>query len=87
MTDPSREYDHAYARRPASIDRRNRSHLGHKTQYVYDADNNRTKIIDKNGRETAFTYDGQGNVLSRTDAKKGVTTLKYNALNDPDAYC
>lgn len=51
-----------------------------------------TSITDKNGKETSFTYDKFGNVLSITDPRGTVTTYSYNypdseGLNDdyPDS--
>ena len=59
--------------------------------YAYDDDMNRTKIIDRNGGVTDFTYDLRGNVLTTTDPNDpedendgGVTVVTYTDVRFPD---
>lgn len=59
--------------------------------YAYDANNNRTSIVDRNGNVTSFAYDSRGNVTSTTDPNDpadgndgGITAVEYNDSNFPD---
>ena len=40
-----------------------------------------TKIIDPLGGETTFTYDGNGNLLTLTDARSKTTTWTYDDMD------
>ena len=58
--------------------------------FEYDALGRLAKEIDANGKATQYTYDANGNRLSRTDALGNKTRYSYDALNrltsltDPD---
>ena len=65
--------------------------LGTPVQYGYDGMFNRNRIIDRNGRITAFAYDPKGNVTSATEADDpndphdgGVTIVEYPDPNNPN---
>jgi RHS repeat-associated protein len=45
--------------------------------YVYDAVGNRTSVTDRNGKTTDFTYDGRGNLLTKTDPQIDPQTPRY----------
>jgi RHS repeat-associated protein len=48
---------------------------GHKTKYIYDAENEQTKTEAANGAITETEYDSAGQVVGQTDADKH--TIKY----------
>jgi RHS repeat-associated protein len=51
--------------------------------YRYDPDTlGRTSAYDPNGHTTMWTYDGAGNLTSRTDGLGRLTTLTYNGLRE-----
>ncbi len=52
--------------------------LNHVTSYTYDADGNRLTQTDATGTVT-YTYDGLGQVLTRTNQMNGVTTNTFDA--------
>ena len=51
--------------------------------YVWDANNNRTKLTDKRGFAWQYTYDSMGNMLTRKDPYLNTTTFTYNTHNFP----
>jgi len=51
------------------------------TDYEHDAINQRTRIIDALGQETAFGYDGNGNLVLLTDPKDQATAFEYYENN------
>ncbi len=62
--------------------------LGHEKRFEYDAAFNVTKTVDGNGNETAMSYDGNGNMLTRT-APAPLSygeTWTYTAKNDVATY-
>lgn len=55
--------------------------------YAYDSAGNRASITDRNGKITDFTYDPQGNLLTKTDPQVGtspryVTSFQYDSKNN-----
>ncbi|MBU0640926.1 MAG: hypothetical protein KKB50_18845 [Planctomycetes bacterium] len=65
--------------------------MGAPVEYEYDGMFNRNRIIDRNGRVTAFAYDPRGNVTSATEADDpndphdgGVTAVTYPDPEDPN---
>lgn len=50
---------------------------GYDVEYVYDADNNVTELIDANGNTTQYTYDTKGNRLTETDPLLNTVTYTY----------
>lgn len=58
------------------------------TVSVFDPAGNRLSFTDGNGRTTDFTYDGSGNMLTKTDPQvdlqtpRYVTTFEYDAKNN-----
>ncbi|HEY3567277.1 MAG TPA: DUF6531 domain-containing protein [Thermoanaerobaculia bacterium] len=51
--------------------------------YRYDPDTlGRTSAFDPNGHTMMWTYDGAGNLTSRTDGLGRLTTLTYNGLRE-----
>ena len=67
---------------------RQRDPLGNETTYAYDADFNLTAITDPRGKTTTQTWDGAGNLLTRTAPAPltYVQTWTYNARNDVATY-
>ena len=55
--------------------------LGHHTLVAYTPLNLVATITDAKGGETAFTYDGNGNLLTLTDPRTAVTTYTYDDLD------
>jgi YD repeat-containing protein len=55
--------------------------LGHRTQQEYDALNWLTKVVDPFGNLTTFGSDPNGNLLSVTDARNGLTEYAYNTMD------
>lgn len=55
--------------------------IGPATQFEYDANGNRTRIIDPLGRTTSYAYDALNRLVASTDAAGGVTALGYDGLN------
>lgn len=55
---------------------------GYSSYYTYDAAGNRTEAKNKNGNITRYGYYN-GNVTSKTDPHDGVTSITYNADNNP----
>ena len=55
--------------------------LGHSMQVEYDpVFNNPTKITDKNGKVTIYTYDTHGNLTAKTNALGQTTTFTYDGF-------
>lgn len=52
------------------------------TQFEYDGNQNRTKIIDANLNETTFTYDEENRLYQVTDAENNVTEYAYDDNNN-----
>ena len=50
--------------------------------YTYDARHNVASITDENGVTTYFTYNDVNDVISKTDALGGITTLTYEPVNN-----
>jgi len=59
--------------------------LGHSVELFYDADLNVVKEVDERGFATTMTYDGRGNMLSRTSPAplSDVETWTYNSKDQP----
>lgn len=53
-------------------------HQAHVTQFQYDANGNRKKVIDAELKETSYLYDERDLLFTVTDAKGGVTTYSYD---------
>jgi YD repeat-containing protein len=70
-----REYD-ALNRLYKSIGAQNQT-----TQYGYDANGNRTQVIDPLGRTTTSAYDGLHRLIRLTDPGNGVTQYAYDGQN------
>ncbi|MBI3661256.1 hypothetical protein HY230_12400 [Candidatus Acetothermia bacterium] len=51
---------------------------GSTTRFEYDEKGNLTKIIDALGNSTQMTYDGRGQLLTRTDASGNTTRFVYD---------
>ncbi|HEX4932900.1 MAG TPA: RHS repeat-associated core domain-containing protein, partial [Gemmatimonadaceae bacterium] len=51
------------------------------TRFEYDALNQVTKVIDALAGETTFTYDGNGNLLTLTDARGHTTAWTYDPMD------
>ena len=51
------------------------------TLYQYDGRNLVTKVVRSSGDEELYTYDGNGNMLTKTDADGYVTEYTYNSLD------
>ncbi len=51
--------------------------------YVWDANNNRTKVTDKRGFAWQYTYDSMGNMLTKKDPYLDTLTYTYNGHNFP----
>ena len=51
------------------------------TLYQYDGRNLVTKVVRSSGDEELYTYDGNGNMLTKTDADGYVTEYSYNSLD------
>lgn len=49
-------------------------------QYVYDADNNLTRVVDANGNAAVYSYDN-GNLVYQRDAEGNVIRRSYDANN------
>jgi YD repeat-containing protein len=49
------------------------------TQYFYDANGNRTRVINAEGHSTWFVYDASNRVLQTIDALGGVTENTYDS--------
>jgi RHS repeat-associated protein len=62
--------------------------LGALTSYGYDAAFNRTSVTDPRGNTTTLTYDGRGNLLTRTAPAplSFVETYTYDAANNVRSY-
>lgn len=58
--------------------------LGNETSFGYDNDLNRTSVTDPRGKTTTMTYDGRGNMLSRTAPAplSHEETFTYDAKNN-----
>lgn len=66
-------------RRPRSANRF--AAVGPLTQYQYDANGNRTQLIDPLGRATAYAYDALNRLADATDPAGGRTAYGYDALD------
>jgi RHS repeat-associated protein len=53
------------------------------TSYKYDANNNRSSVIDPELHETKYQYNYQGQVTKVTDARSKDTTYQYDANGCP----
>lgn len=62
--------------------------LGNMQRYAYDEDLNIKKVINERGNSTMMTYDGRGNLLTRTAPAPlfYTETWSYNARNDVTSY-
>lgn len=62
--------------------------LGNRTVYIHDAALNLVELTDAAGRTWRMTYDGRGNLLSRTAPSplSFVERWTYTAANDVDTY-
>jgi RHS repeat-associated protein len=63
--------------------------LGDTVQYAYgDADLNQTSVTDARGNTTTMTFDGRGNMLTRTAPSplSYQESWMYNTNNDPTSY-
>ena len=67
---------------------RQRDPAGNETLYTYDADFNLTASTDPRGKTTTQTWDGAGNLLTRSPPAplSYVQTWTYNARNDVATY-
>ncbi len=54
---------------------------GNLTQFIYSSTNSEM-IVDPLGRTNSFVYDGNGNVLIKTNALNQVTTMAYDVNNN-----
>lgn len=58
---------------------------GHTTTFVYNAFGKLIKVLDPlsatTGKDTTYTYDEAGNLLTKTDRKGQTTTYTYDKLN------
>ncbi|WP_432199761.1 polymorphic toxin-type HINT domain-containing protein [Erythrobacter sp. W53] len=52
------------------------------TRYFYDGLGNVTTVQDPNGKNTTFTYDETGRVLTETNSEGGVTSYEYNSFGE-----
>ncbi|WP_379551794.1 LysM peptidoglycan-binding domain-containing protein [Qipengyuania sp. DGS5-3] len=52
------------------------------TRYFYDGLGNVTTVQDPNGKNSTFTYDETGRVLTETNSEGGVTSYEYNAFGE-----
>ncbi len=57
--------------------------IGPSTQFEYDANGNRTRIIDPLGRTTSYAYDALNRLVASTDPAGGLTALGYDSLDRP----
>ncbi|HXQ38087.1 MAG TPA: RHS repeat-associated core domain-containing protein, partial [Anaerolineales bacterium] len=55
--------------------------LGETTQYEYDSLDLVTRVVDAAQQATLFSYDGNGNILSITDARNSVTSYIYDEMD------
>ena len=51
------------------------------TLYEYDGRNLVTKVVQPTGHEELYVYDGNGNLISKTDGDGYVTEYSYNSLD------
>lgn len=51
--------------------------------FVYDSMKRKTSATAPESGTTAYTYDNNGNLLTKTDARGVVTTVTYDSLNRP----
>ncbi|HEX6985901.1 MAG TPA: hypothetical protein VF170_11015 [Planctomycetaceae bacterium] len=70
---------------PAVVDPRDGAVKRPRYEYGYDAFGNQTRIVDPNGHETRFTFDGRGNQLSRTLPLGFGEDGKQGTADDPAA--
>ncbi|AXQ31159.1 hypothetical protein D0B54_21860 [Solimonas sp. K1W22B-7] len=52
---------------------------GQRSDIVFQPDDNRQVVKNRRGFETAYLYDGEGNVLEKTDALGHKTSFEYDA--------
>ncbi len=59
--------------------------LTHSEAYFYDGDGNVTEVIDRDGRMTLMTYDGDNRKLTETWLAVGGTATEHKTFQyDPD---